>query len=390
MQLELGYGIKGGAMNELDFFVPAIERSAMHNHFKVMLKPRSKPVRDMFNHWAKGFIDRDKKIVKEFQTEFNSTFWEVYLHALFTELGLHPSYEHPYPDFLIDYKGTKISIEAVIANNAQNAPKESEHKIRNKRIETDFEFNKSSMVRYLQAITTKYEKYKTSYSKLNHVKDNPFIIALGGYDQPGSYLAYDRAILAVLYGLYVDERGDYDGEIAYAYGTPVKKISSVTKSSGTQLNLGLFTNDRMKEVSAVIFSCGATFSKLVLSSTLRLTAPLTQASYYKFIPGGSFETNIIPAKEYSETIQDSLCVFHNPFAERPLPKEIFTENGIANYYLDVESGVFKRYINGSFLVVRSSNIIHISDNDPSLKNKKRSNNRNVMQKKSKKKNRNKK
>ncbi|WP_232925945.1 hypothetical protein, partial [Pseudomonas syringae] len=34
-----------------------------------------------------GFPDRNNKFVKEFQTTFNSIFWEVYLYMAFREYG---------------------------------------------------------------------------------------------------------------------------------------------------------------------------------------------------------------------------------------------------------------------------------------------------------------
>jgi len=37
--------------------------------------------------WAQAFIDRDHKFVKEFQTSFNSSFWELYIHAVLKEYG---------------------------------------------------------------------------------------------------------------------------------------------------------------------------------------------------------------------------------------------------------------------------------------------------------------
>jgi hypothetical protein len=37
---------------------------------------------DVLTDWARGFIDRDGKFVKEFQTTFNSCFWELYVYAV--------------------------------------------------------------------------------------------------------------------------------------------------------------------------------------------------------------------------------------------------------------------------------------------------------------------
>jgi hypothetical protein len=43
--------------------------------------------RRVISEWSEGFQDRDGKFCIEFQTTFNSSFWELYLHACFRELG---------------------------------------------------------------------------------------------------------------------------------------------------------------------------------------------------------------------------------------------------------------------------------------------------------------
>lgn len=47
----------------------------------------SGPEREVLSGWASGFRDRDGKFVKEFQTTYNSSFWELYLFAAFKDLG---------------------------------------------------------------------------------------------------------------------------------------------------------------------------------------------------------------------------------------------------------------------------------------------------------------
>ena len=42
-------------------------------------------------------MDRDNKIIKEFQTSFNSTFWEVYLYAVLKNYGLDVNFNFSTP-----------------------------------------------------------------------------------------------------------------------------------------------------------------------------------------------------------------------------------------------------------------------------------------------------
>lgn len=43
--------------------------------------------REIIKKWTEGLIDKDNKMIIEFQTTFHSCFWEFYLYALFCQLG---------------------------------------------------------------------------------------------------------------------------------------------------------------------------------------------------------------------------------------------------------------------------------------------------------------
>lgn len=84
-----------------------------------------------FNQWANGFVDRDNKIIKEFQTSFNSTFWEVYLYAVLKNYGLDVNFNFSTPDFCIS--DSDFVIEATTANAARDKTPEWEKIIHQKR-----------------------------------------------------------------------------------------------------------------------------------------------------------------------------------------------------------------------------------------------------------------
>jgi hypothetical protein len=63
----------------MDFFHPIVGEEKRNKNFSSVLAPFRKAERELFNQWADGFVDRDGKLVEEFQTTFNSTFWEIYL-----------------------------------------------------------------------------------------------------------------------------------------------------------------------------------------------------------------------------------------------------------------------------------------------------------------------
>lgn len=60
-------------------------------------------------------MDRDYKMVQEFQKTFHSSFWEFYLYACFKESGFILDQSHNRPDFMIK-ELYEINVEAVVAN----------------------------------------------------------------------------------------------------------------------------------------------------------------------------------------------------------------------------------------------------------------------------------
>ena len=55
---------------------------------------------------------------KEFQTTFNSTFWEVYLYRVFKELDIYIDWHYPSPDFSLSKGENEFIVEAVVSNSA--------------------------------------------------------------------------------------------------------------------------------------------------------------------------------------------------------------------------------------------------------------------------------
>lgn len=71
----------------MDLFTPIVTDERQHPNFQRLLARGLECERDVLRRWADGFPDRDGKFVVEFQTTFNSSFWELYLHATFRESG---------------------------------------------------------------------------------------------------------------------------------------------------------------------------------------------------------------------------------------------------------------------------------------------------------------
>lgn len=308
----------------MDLFTPIVMENKLHHNF-IHLK-QNKYLRRVINDWAKGFQDRDGKFVKEFQTTFNSSFWELYLNAFLQKKILNIDFSHEAPDFIIvnKEKKTKYTIEATIANNAVNRPAEwdqeekmkfmtkelSEDEIRRIRLE--------ATVRICNSIVNKYKKYKSRYEKLDYVKEKPFILALASFD---SFCFYKYGMDPILRALYGTDKMFYDDD-----GNVVEKIvKSITKDNSAEIEVGVFTNKDYREISAILYSNTATYGKLEAMSckTNKKNLFFSTVKYNDY--GTEAIIDIEKGKNYEETLSDGLYLFLNPYALYPLSEDEIRE-----------------------------------------------------------------
>lgn len=335
-------------MAKLDIFKSIVPDDKQHPNFKAMVNEINSATRELITDWTEGFVDRDNKIIKEFQTTFNSSFWEFYLNACFRELGFRIDYSYDRPDFMLSKDGFDFAIEATIANHPNEGTPEWEKEF----TELAESYSKDSLfqiiylatIRLANAIKSKHKHYVDKYSQLEHVKGKPYIICLAPFEQPLFFAQADAAIRRVLYKynapLYVKDEVTGDIRIVGEEYT-----DSVVKSTGASIPLGLFLDDGMKEVSAVIFSNTATMTKAkALNSSkhphtffqaIRYNPNSWEKPYYHCGQGGEFQ----------ETLLDGLHIFLNPFAEHPFDPDLFYGDEISLHAYDVQENSPLEFIN---------------------------------------------
>lgn len=326
----------------MDLFKLIVEESRQHPHFSALMTPERAPGRKVLEEWAKGFPDRDGKMVQEFQLSFNSPFWEIYLYAVFRDYGFDFDWSHPAPDFQLSHKGNAFLVEAVTANSAQGKPNEWDLQFSldsPPSLNIDIgALNREAMIRLANAIDGKARKFTNAYSKLSHVARKPFVLAVAPFEQPHFNHQYNRPIMSVLYDHYVDEPAYLRNPADFPDGPPTRHLGFVTKDNGTDLELGLFNDDRMRQISAVLFSCTATWGKV---SALTPQSAAHQTMMHTLWGSGHDGRPVVRvgrADEIGETLSDGLQVYHNPFATHPLDPELFRRHGVVQHYLDEASG----------------------------------------------------
>ncbi len=311
------------AKKPLNLFQIIAKETKLNSNYKHLMAEESKPIRDVICRWASGFEDRDNKFNYEFQTTFNSSFWEIYLYQCFKDLNLSVDFSKASPDFTLkSTEGEVVNVEAVTANHAHDS--EPEWSSSKGNISDHKKFLDFACVRILNAITSKHEKYISTYSKYKHVKGNPYIVAIAPFEQRFFFMQNNEAIIRVLYGQGVDSNNEFK-EV---------KVPSVIKNSTIPLELGVFTNNKYKEVSAVIFSTIATIGKAITQSDLGREI---RVSRFHEISGliSEFKSN----DKHFETHLDGLQVHHNPYATIKLNPDLFNKYEVTHYYYDVKKEI---------------------------------------------------
>lgn len=327
-----------------------INEEKLHPKFLILKNQMIFGEQQIINEWIKGFVDRDNKIVKEFQTTFHSSFWEFYLNALFQEAGFSIDYSKNRPDFIIT-SPTPFCVEAVVSNIKKEGITEDkrDHNDTLKNIEPfylrdNFENQLyEAITRYSQSIHEKKNKYEEKYSKLEYINENlPFVIALSGYEQISYGNNFIFPLMALLYGRVYDNKTN----------TYYNKDSIPKPNTDAKIDIGLFLKEEYSNISAIVFSCTITLGKL--------TSLAISNGYYN--PNGVItirQDNEFPtykiqevSKENPEYLSDGVFIFHNPLAKNPLDKNLFDKTNAVNIFFDTKTNQNLRVANNLPLVSR--------------------------------------
>lgn len=325
----------------MDLFTPIVDQSKLHPSFVKISCARNRYALDVLHDWGRGFQDRDGKFVKEFQTSFEPSFWELYLYAVLKHFQLSVDFQHSRPDFVVT-NPEAFTIEATVAlNDARTAPA---HSPSTSDIPEDLNlFNEEAIIRLSNSFSAKLAKFRDSYSALPHVAGKPFVLAIAPFDRPFAHLEAQRTVEALLFGYYVDEEA-YVREGDFSDQPRGHQITRVLKHNGAPISVGLFNSGLAKEISAVIFNSTATWGKvLALSQDPQSKSVFTVVSLNM---GGAIPHKItLPKASYTEHLIDGLRIYHNPYASHTLPTNIFRNRGVFQTYWDsaVKDWVYEQH-----------------------------------------------
>lgn len=287
--------------------------------------------------------------------------WELYLNRAFLEMGCSVDFTKSSPDFFVKGAGNyEFNVEAVVSDSPRGENQ--------KELFSHEAFRTRGALKLAGKIRDKLQLYrgtdgkKHPYSSMSHVRDRPFVIAIAPFDNELSLTQNNELINMVLFGLAPPvlegpERGRQD------------KITSILKPSGARVEMGIFTNDSHKEISAVFFSTVGTFGKAVAESQIDQIVRSTRyrtsdknriepnsktwkIGIHRFQPAaldyllrqreegpdqiGGADIRIQHSSLHRESHLDGLQVYFNPYAEVPFDQNFPWPTEVALNYFDTK------------------------------------------------------
>jgi hypothetical protein len=308
------------ASQSLDFLTPLVNDEKQHPTFRTLSLARGfSPARSLLAEMMHYFEDIDGNFVQQFQSSgCDARVWELYLYALFTELGYGLDREHTAPDFHCRGLLGEFFVEATTINPSTTPPT------------LDPSTQQAYVEHYVprkfgSVLFSKLNKTHQGkrYWELPHVVGHPFVIAVQDFHAPMAMAWSSPALTEYLYGLRQIERREPDGSL--------KTVSEQVKSytwEGKQIPAGFFLQPDSENISAVLANPSGTLSKFNRMGFLagfgdRDIRIIRKGICYRDSLGPQPFHVEVHSDEYNETWCEGLCVYHNPRAKQPLPMETF-------------------------------------------------------------------
>ncbi|EBL2029111.1 hypothetical protein COD52_24765 [Escherichia coli] len=302
----------------------------VHSKVKFLLEKSYEKEREVLNEMFEGFVDRDHKVINQFQETFHSTFWEIYLYSVLKKCNFDIDWSHEHPDFVISAP-KKFYMEAVTSNKRFNKEHNYQHNkggvfeiIKGYRDPREYNaLMRESISRNYYKIRDKLNCYNDKYKRNDWFDDTlPYVIALGSYSQESYGREYIFPLLALLYGQYYIPSEKKFSEAMFIYRPEDNDIDEKEK-----IPLGIFYLKEYADVSAIVFSSTVSLGKL---SALCSSDNKIIHVWYDGDLREPFKITI----DKKEKLTDGLFVFHNPLAKKPLPLSVFECEHICQFYSD--------------------------------------------------------
>lgn len=299
----------------IDFFIPVIDTDKRHPNFQALVSDRGwSPARGLLEELMHYFDNADGNFVEQFQSAaFDARLWELYLFALFTELGYGLDRTHNVPDFHCQGPLGYFFVEATTVNPSATLPVVDES---NRQAYFDHYVPR----KFGSALFSKLNKTTSGkrYWELPHVEGHPFVLAIQDFHEQQSMAWSSTALVEYLYGIHQVDRKMADGSVEIVS----ERIES-HRWEGKEIPSGFFLQPDAKHFSAVIANPSGTLPKFNRMGFLagfgdRDIRMVRKGFCYRDSPITQDFIAEVHSPNYVETWCEGLSVYHNPNAVHPL------------------------------------------------------------------------
>lgn len=299
-----------------DFFAPRVREERTHETFRLLRDaPRYSPARELVRIMMRWHEDPDGNFIEQFQsTAFDARIWELYLYAVFTELGYAVTREPEAPDFLLDGVDGAVAVEATTCNPAQGEVAVEWAEDVRARVDQIFAYGSIKLHRALR----RKLRRDPAYWELPHVAGKPFVLAIQDFHAPGSMRYLAPILTEYVFGVRHHRRDGATLEVEWLQEHRIGKMREPC---------GFFRQEGAQGVSAVIANPLGTLPKFNRMGYLAgfgdrwvrgVRAGLERRHFDAASPEPRAFSQEIHAPGYRESWVEGMMVLHNPNAAVPL------------------------------------------------------------------------
>jgi hypothetical protein len=321
----------------LDLFTPVVPADRLNLAFNGLAHRGFEPARRMLEGIAATFNDKDGNFVKDFQTTgFDARLWELYLYAYLRSDGFLLDEERSVPDYIATKADRTVFIEAVTVNPTEAKTANDAELEAGELSGWDLFSHRMQNVYPIKFGSPLFSKLKKRYWEQEHVRGQPFILAIEDFQEPGSMVWTGSALELYLYGYNYGWYHETSGELVV-----VPEAIGKHQHGAKQIPSGFFEQPDAEHVSAILFSNSATVSKFNRMGFLAGFRPeglgmIRFGSSFNHDPNATeplqFMYVVGDSSAPVETWAEGLSMFHNPKALVPVPQALFPS--IAHHWLD--------------------------------------------------------
>jgi hypothetical protein len=299
----------------MNLFDPIVPMEKRHKSFEyVRQAPAHQASRVLLQETLDRLPDPDGNFVLDFQTTgFDARVWELYLSALFANVGLDVSRPEDRPDFLIAGAGTEVWVEATTANPSQQPGAEL--------AQGHWSEQEEIAIKLGSAL---FSKLKKEYWSLPHVSGRPLVLAVADFHRPEPMRNSSAPLEGYLYGWHAKLTGNATDPSGTFELQPIEKHTLGEKTIPTSF----FTQPNTENISAVLFSNAGTIAKFNRMGLLSTKSDKVKALRFGLAYSPDPEA-VMPEPfwyvvgDRNERWEEEAIIFHNPRALCPVPMGFF-------------------------------------------------------------------